>query len=322
VDDGNGGVRTEDAVILIRANSPPQAINDVATVQEDGGTSAIATGNLVANDPDLEGDPLSILEIRPGSVEGAGSFGVIMPTLGTANLFSDPGTGSAAVMARVQLSDPSQGRFEAGESAGITIISGDNAGSIVLSGTWNRLNSYLQSPGFKLSINPDVRDPVAFSAELFQQVNSSNQLGAAITGSAVQRSVLPPGAASALATYGSSALSGTYGKLLLLSNGSYAYTLNNSNVSVNTLPAGSTLSEVFTYTATDGTTSKTANLTITIQGTDDAPVAVADTASIGEAGGTANSTAGAALASTTSGVTALNVLTNDTDLDNGDSKTV
>jgi hypothetical protein len=49
---------------------------------------------------------------------------------------------------------------------------------------------------------------------------------------------------------------------------------------------------------------------------------VADTASIGEAGGTANGTAGAALSSTTSGVTALNVLTNDTDANVGDTKVV
>ena len=43
---------------------------------------------------------------------------------------------------------------------------------------------------------------------------------------------------------------------------------------------------------------------------------------IGEAGGDANATPGAALTSTTSGVSALNVLTNDTDVDTGDTKAV
>jgi VCBS repeat-containing protein len=53
-----------------------------------------------------------------------------------------------------------------------------------------------------------------------------------------------------------------------------------------------------------------------------APVGVNDTASVGEAGGTNNGTAGAALTSTTSGVTTLNVLANDTDANPGDTMTV
>ncbi|MBM5820575.1 MAG: hypothetical protein FJ070_10915, partial [Cyanobacteria bacterium K_DeepCast_150m_m2_101] len=273
--DGNGGVRTEDVIILIRANSPPQAVNDAASVKEDGGTNAIATGNLVANDPDLEGDPLSISAIRLGVVEGAGSTGVIVPTLGTANLFSDPGTGNTVVMARLQLLDPNQGRFEAGESAGITIINGDDSSSIVISGSWSRLNSYLLSPGFKLSINPGIRDAVGFSAALFQQGSSPSQLGAAISGSAIQRTVLPPGASTALSTYGSNALQGAYGKVLVFSNGSYAYYLDNSNLTVQALAVGETLSEAFTYTVSDGYTSTKAVLTLTITGSNDAPVITA-----------------------------------------------
>jgi VCBS repeat-containing protein len=174
VDDGHGGVRSEDVIVLIRANSPPQALNDAATVKEDGGTTAIATGNLTANDPDLESDPLSISEIRLGALEGSGSSGVILPALGGQPLFSNPGTGTTPVLAKLSLLNPSFGRFEAGESSGITLISGDNSSEIVLSASWSRLNDYLQSPGFKLTINPEVRDPVVFSAELFQQVNNSH----------------------------------------------------------------------------------------------------------------------------------------------------
>ncbi|OYY39602.1 MAG: hypothetical protein B7Y60_00005, partial [Polaromonas sp. 35-63-35] len=69
--------------------------------------------------------------------------------------------------------------------------------------------------------------------------------------------------------------------------------------------------DTFTYTMRDtvGATS-TANLVITIQGGNDGPVAVADTGTAVEAGTAAGSNATG------------NVLTNDTDVDSGDTKTV
>ncbi len=82
--------------------------------------------------------------------------------------------------------------------------------------------------------------------------------------------------------------------------------------------SGQTITDVFTYTMTDaaGATSTT-QITVTIQGANDAPTAVADTATAVEAGGTSNGTAG----TNPTG----NVLTNDTDPDsagNGETKTV
>jgi VCBS repeat-containing protein/CshA-type fibril repeat protein len=71
-----------------------------------------------------------------------------------------------------------------------------------------------------------------------------------------------------------SALTSTYGSLILNANGSYTYTLDNTNPVVNALRNGQTLTEVFNYTITDadGDTSST-TLTITINGTtDDIPI--------------------------------------------------
>src|SRR6185295_3950973 len=72
-----------------------------------------------------------------------------------------------------------------------------------------------------------------------------------------------------------------------------------------------TVTDTFSYTVKDtaGATS-TANLVITIHGSNDGPVAVADTGSAVEAGTVAGSDATG------------NVLTNDTDVDSGDTKTV
>ncbi len=80
------------------------------------------------------------------------------------------------------------------------------------------------------------------------------------------------------------ALQGTYGKLTLNANGSYSYALDNSNATVQGLTSASLpLTDVFNYTIQDsGGASDTALLTITINGADDLPQAVADFRTITE----------------------------------------
>src|SRR5205085_1230413 len=111
-------------------------------------------------------------------------------------------------------------------------------------------------------------------------------------------------------------LAGDHGTLTLNSDGSYSYVVNQDDSAVQGLrTASDTLTDTFTYTVTDtaGATSST-TLTVTIHGANDAPVAVVDVASATEAGGIGNGTAGVDPTG--------NVLTNDTDVDTGDTKTV
>jgi len=77
----------------------------------------------------------------------------------------------------------------------------------------------------------------------------------------------------------------SYGSLVLNADGSYTYTLNNANPTVNALNNGQTLSDSYTYTITDndGDTS-TATLTITINGTNDSPVVGNAAVSVSEEG--------------------------------------
>ncbi|WP_202619045.1 VCBS domain-containing protein, partial [Ensifer sp. LC11] len=66
---------------------------------------------------------------------------------------------------------------------------------------------------------------------------------------------------------------GQYGALVLGSDGSYTYTLNNSNAGVQSLAAGQAVTDTFTYEITDGDgDTSSATVTITITGTNDAPV--------------------------------------------------
>lgn len=69
---------------------------------------------------------------------------------------------------------------------------------------------------------------------------------------------------------------GQYGSLSLTSTGQYVYTLNNSNGAVQGLTTGEQLNDVFIYTAVDGSGGSVSNsLTITINGTNDSPLAIA-----------------------------------------------
>ena len=83
-------------------------------------------------------------------------------------------------------------------------------------------------------------------------------------------------------------ITGQYGSLTLGADGSYVYTVTNGNAAVQALrTTANTLTEVFTYTATDSSGSKTANLVVTVQGANDAPTVVVQeadkTATVGTA---------------------------------------
>ena len=83
-------------------------------------------------------------------------------------------------------------------------------------------------------------------------------------------------------TYDSSGTSvtGTYGTLTIGADGSYTYVADQS--AADDLDAGDTATDVFVYTVSDGTSTDTANLTITVTGINDDPAAVNDTDSVNE----------------------------------------
>ena len=73
-------------------------------------------------------------------------------------------------------------------------------------------------------------------------------------------------------------MTGTYGTLVIGSNGAYKYTADQT--ATDALDAGDTETDVFTYTVSDGTATDTATLTITVTGINDDPVGVNDTDSV------------------------------------------
>ncbi|WP_343774822.1 VCBS domain-containing protein, partial [Marinobacterium sediminicola] len=89
----------------------------------------------------------------------------------------------------------------------------------------------------------------------------------------------------------SGSIAGTYGTLTWNSTGGYTYTLYTEQenaeayAAVQALDSDDTpLTETFTYTLSDGDATDTADLVVTINGTNDGPVATANTAAVTEDG--------------------------------------
>ncbi|KAF0844404.1 putative secreted protein (type I secretion substrate) [Methylovorus glucosotrophus] len=99
---------------------------------------------------------------------------------------------------------------------------------------------------------------------------------------------------------------GQYGTLILNANGTYTYTLNNSNPAVNALNENQSLQDVFSYTIKDGDgTEATANLTITINGhTDGAPGLIVEGTTLPE---TADATPGSFLVEAEAGISSITI---------------
>ena len=86
---------------------------------------------------------------------------------------------------------------------------------------------------------------------------------------------------------------GAYGVLTVDAQGNYSYVLDNSRPEIQALSQGDTLTEQFIFTVTDGQSYVSKTLTITINGTNDAPTVGTASASIGEeAAGPANALSG------------------------------
>jgi VCBS repeat-containing protein len=134
----------------------------------------------------------------------------------------------------------------------------------------------------------------------FDDAASTNEDVGTYSGSSVLANDFDWEHQSLTATAGS--FNGVYGTLTLNANGTYSYT---PYASTQSLALGQNVTDTFTYTVSDGTLTDTGTLTITIAGRNDAPVANPDTASAGE-----NQTI------------SVNVLANDTDVDNGAVLTV
>ncbi|WP_287655336.1 VCBS domain-containing protein [Accumulibacter sp.] len=326
-------------VIVRGVNDPPVANDVFATAVEAGGIAngnagVNPSGDATANDIDPEGDPIAVVSFRTGTESGSGTAGILGSALtGTYGALTLNANGTYTYVV-----DNNNAAVQALRTAANTLSESftyqiaDNAtttetelGQIVITIEGRNDNpvglddsaTAVEAGGLSNAVsgtNPTgnvLTDPVTSDTDVDSVANGETR-----TVSAVRT-----GAETATGTTGTVgiALVGSYGSLTLNADGSYQYVVDNANAAVQALrTSGNTLTEWFTYTVsdTDGA-ADLAQLTLTIRGANDTPLANADAATAVEAGGLNNSAAG-----TNPGG---NVLTNDSDVDaavNGETRTV
>ena len=319
-------------VIVIRGqNDNPVASDDGDLAVEAGGVNNTSggvdpTGNVLDNDSDVDGgadDPIdygetkTVASVRTGATEGAGSAGTLGSELrGTYGWLTLNADGSYSYrldnsMAAVQALRPGNTLSDAFnysviDTAGTTdiavltiTIQGSNDAPVANN------DSAIAVEAGGLNNGTPGSNP---SGNVLANDTDVDRFGETLTVVSVRQG-------ARAGTVGSS-FAGQYGSLTLNADGSYTYLVDNNNPLVQALrTAGNTVSEFFTYSIRDlsGALSA-ANLTITIQGRNDNPLAVNDSAVAVEAGGTNNATPGVNPTG--------NLLSNDTDVDAGDSKLV
>lgn len=124
--------------------------------------------------------------------------------------------------------------------------------------------------------------PIAVDQTLTVTEDGEAARAVAFTGNLLDGST--PGADGATANAGTQ--TGTYGSLVITADGSYVFTLDTDNTTVQHLIPGETLTQTFSYTLTDGDgDTSTATLTVTIEGSNDGvSLVTGDTGTVYESG--------------------------------------
>jgi VCBS repeat-containing protein len=305
-------------------NNPPIAVPNLPIAVEAGGIANGSpgidpAGDITANDFDFEGDPLSVDAIRTGPESGSGTAGTIGSELaGTYGWLTQQADGTFTY--RVDNANP---LVEALRSSGDTLTDFFTYTVSDIYGAADQATIAVTIRG--ANDNPLATHDTGTAVEAGGLNNGTpgsqatgdvllndTDVDAAVYGETKAVSTFAIGGAAAPA---GSALTGAYGTLTLNADGSYTYVVDNANTAVEALrtPA-ETLGEIFTYTVVDAAgATATATLTITIQGANDTPLAVDDSAFgwppiVGSPGSGRHPTG--------------NVLPNDRDVDSGDGQSV
>ncbi len=228
-------------------NTDPLAVDDTVVLAEDG-TIII---DVLANDSDADNDDLTIISFT-------------QPTNGTLVLNSD-GTFTYTPF----------GDYNGPDSFTYTISDGNG-------GTSTATVNITVTP---VNDAPIATDNTGEATESGYEEAGANAMGNVITddnGAGVDSDIDNPASDLFVASVngtsvsGETAVQGLYGTLYISEDGSYRYEIDNENPDVQALNFEDRLSESFEYTLSDGDLTDTANLTININGTNDAPVAYSE----------------------------------------------
>ena len=243
----------------------PVAVDDTDSVNRDATIERAAGSSfdINADDTDADGDSLTITGISIGQTEGGGTSGTVgsalVGTYGTLTLNSD---GSYSYTADQDAANSLKRGDSAIDYFNYTVSDGTNEDIGVIAITINGISDPPVPVDDTLTIDASAQTTKNSSSGVL--VNDTDPDGDTITVDSIRT-----GQESGTGTTGTvgSVITGTYGDLTINSDGSYTYQANNAK-SVN---PGDTVTDYFTYTATDGETSVPAQISITVTGINDRP---------------------------------------------------
>ncbi|WP_259372616.1 beta strand repeat-containing protein [Piscinibacter defluvii] len=252
--DAAGQTSTATLTVTIRgANDAPVATADSAALNENATVTRNAANGVLANDSDVDsGDTRSVSGVAfagtPGSVGSA-----LAGTYGTLTLNAD---GSYSYAANRPAADALAASQVAIETFTVTIR--DAAGATNTSTLSFTITGINDVPTITGTATGAVREDVTLST------------GGTLT-------VVDADAGQSV--FNAQSTSGTYGSFAINAAGVWTYTLNNAAANVQALAGSAVVTETFTVTTADGTPR---TITVSVNGTNDAPTAVADLRSTNE----------------------------------------
>ena len=278
------GISTSTAELTITVtgtvDNVPVANNDSnSTTESNPPSSSAITGDVTSNDVDPDSS-LTVTAIRTGGVSGSGTAGSVgsslVGTYGTLTINSD-GTYS-------YIADQSAARALAIGASGIdtftyTISDGTSTSTAELTIT---VTGAVNDAPVASDDTGTVTEAATITGSAYNVItNDSDPEGDDLRVSAIRT-----GAESGSGTDGTvgSALTGTYGTLTIDSYGNYTYVADQAKASA--LGLNATATDTFTYTVWDGNSTDTAELVITINGTNVAPTLAASVANSTASDGT------------------------------------
>ena len=268
-------------------------------------TGDVIDTNSTSNyDTDIDVETLTVTAVRLGSSEGSGTAGTVGSALtGTYGQLTLNANGSYTYVANQTAADALDAGDVVTDSFNYTVSDGaatdiavititvigindtptaqNDVGVIVEDGTLTVANSANATlTGTYDATGENSGDLIDTSSS--SHTDSDSDASDSLTITQIKKSGGSNSAVGIGSSYNSSGtqVTGTYGTLTIGADGSYTYAATQDAADV--LDVGETATDVFVYTLSDGAATTTANLTITILGANDAPVAANDYGAINE----------------------------------------
>jgi VCBS repeat-containing protein len=249
--DAHGGTTT--TTITVTLDRPPTSASDSSGAVESG---AAATGNVLTNDSDKDGDTLTVTAVNgsAGNVGAslAGTYGHL--TLGSNGSYSYVADNTSAIGGAATGSHPSDA---------FTYTASDGHGGT----TSNTLTFAVDRP-------PSGTADAALVFAGTTKTGTAGQAGTGVLGNDTDKDgdTLSVSAVNGVGGNVGASVAGTYGHLTLNADGSYSYAADNA-AAINAQPNNAPLTDAFTYSLSDGQGGSTTSVGLTFT-VDQAPSVV------------------------------------------------